>query len=124
MIPINYQSQHVRTADEWRTYRRHFCPRRNSIESAAKHYAAKNGKAIIFHSDDSATIVEQSTANKSGFSVHHLRPEQISWHANATLWQRGWNAYAAGLPLTDYCEPDQRKGWHAARTYYVEAIAA
>lgn len=124
MIPINYLAQHVRTSEQWRAYRRQFCPRMNSINSAARHYARKHGKAIIFHCDDSATIIETSPHNKSGLTVHRLKPSQVSWHSDSMAWDNGWNAYGQGTPCVESFPLNWRKGWHAARAYYLESIAA
>lgn len=123
MIPINYLAQSVRTSEQWRAYRRQFCPRVNSIESAARHYARKHGKAVIFHCDDSATIIERSERNKSGLSKHHLAADKVSWHSDGIAWDNGWNAYGKGVPCLDSYPKDWRKGWHACRAYYLESVS-
>lgn len=122
MIPINYTSQNVRTCEQWRAYSRVYRIPRHSVMAAARHYARQHGKAIIFHADDSATIIAASARNRSGLSVHKLKPDAVSWHSDAAQWQAGWAAFGKGMLCPDTFPRDYRKGYYAARAYYLDSI--
>lgn len=121
-IPINYTAQSVRTAQQWHAYKRVYGLR--SLLGAAKRYALEHGKAIIFNADDSATFIERCSSNKSGFSVRNVPADRVSWHSDATQWNAGWRAYGKGLPCPDSFPRDYRRGYYAARSYYLESMAA
>ncbi len=121
-IPINYTSQAVRTVQQWQAYKRVY--RLNSWRGAMRHYARQHGKAICFQSDDSALIMETSASNKSGFSINRIPENRISWHSDGAAWNNGWNAFGKGQHCPDSFPRDYRKGYHAARAYYLESAVS
>lgn len=80
MIPINHTVATVRTIAQWRAYGRQQGLRSNAWRNCARHYALQHGKAIVFHGDDSATIMKRDDSKARGITIHTFRAHEICWH--------------------------------------------